>query len=997
MKYTKLIFRYFILIVTAFLSASCEWSQQENTQLTIGFGNNERSLVVSRSSLTRAAINDVYPTLERILLSITTSSLSTSDINEQYNSSSFTLTEDRLAIELSDTLVELNVPNSQTLTIEIRAINNDGYQVFRGVVELTPESLDEPSVAVAVPMEVDIDDAIPVLSSLSECDDSDMDDLCDVYEDLFLNAAGVADVDGDGVLNKNDNDADGDSVPDDYDRNSNLTSGNLPTASNDGYPMFIVANRVPVINDVSITTSENQPFTIALPVSEVDADVNDDIYYSMTSEPQNGETIISGTNIIYTPEAFFTGADSFSIQAADIASSYTEGYVDFTVSINVVDSPSLVNTAPVAVDDATVLATPGAMLRLDVLSNDSDADITAGTNDEISISAITTDRGHAFASPNGNEIYFWSDREESGNATITYTIEDSAGAEASAQVIVNLDNVDFDGDGLAPGEVDHVQPINGTVIFDTDDSTADVDNDGFSDWHAAFNADSAGTSVTSSILADTVWTVEGSPYYIPDSSALIVGNDAHLIIEQGVVVKFGTDARLDVNTGGSVSVIGGDSFALSVVFTSDKDTVFQSSLYGQVGLLETQPTAGDWKGMYLSSSESSFIANAAVYFGETGLEVSAGDHKVVNSLFSNSVGAGISYTGESTSEFLSNNVSHNAMGLEIWNAGNGLRFNHTYITNNSGGNSSGNGAGIFVGSDLSNGVTIENSFIFNNSALTGGSAAWIESGSKVSIYGSTFYDNFSGGSGDQNGIMINSAAADQGLVSIRDSLFEDNSGEGTDDVSLTSVAIGNGAVLSNVLSSLTDYNWTDLGGGSGLLTGLNNVFGNFSDAIELNTGGYLQSASPALNIGSVSDYTELTYLTEISNPTTNLAGTVDTSGADQLDAGFHHDKAQFVVSGNDSQNSPVSFNINETEWSPFIAYVKAAGGVQGDSFNQVDVVINPFNGAVEIKNERYLPGGNYAFDVSLSSGQCTSPDFSVSVNGVSAGASTGTLDDTGGC
>ncbi|MDX1344022.1 MAG: hypothetical protein R3227_16750, partial [Reinekea sp.] len=273
-SFQKLLNRVWVAGVLLTL-VSCGWYTPVSTQLTVGFAGVHTTEIEQGRLLSRAAISEAYPALKLIELAVSTRSLTTSDINTQFNGGKFTLNAAKTAFVLSDTVVDLVVPNSETLLIEITAFNQAGYKVFSGRAEVSVTDLAKPKVSVAVPIEVDIDDTIPVLNfasstdTQSSCTDTDGDNLCDVYEDLFLNAIGIADIDGDGTLNREDLDSDGDGVDDSYD-NKTHDYYSFPTPSNNGYPMFIVANRLPVIADVTVTTSENLATTLSLPAESVD-------------------------------------------------------------------------------------------------------------------------------------------------------------------------------------------------------------------------------------------------------------------------------------------------------------------------------------------------------------------------------------------------------------------------------------------------------------------------------------------------------------------------------------------------------------------------------------------------------------------------------------------------------------------------------------------------------------------------------------------------------
>ncbi len=73
-------------------------------------------------------------------------------------------------------------------------------------------------------------------------------------------------------------------------------------------------NHPPVVSNVTGQTSVNQPVTINLLGTDADGDA---LQYSVSQAPANGKVTISNNQAVYTPNAGFTGQDTFSYTAND--------------------------------------------------------------------------------------------------------------------------------------------------------------------------------------------------------------------------------------------------------------------------------------------------------------------------------------------------------------------------------------------------------------------------------------------------------------------------------------------------------------------------------------------------------------------------------------------------------------------------------------------------------------------------------------------------------
>ena len=183
----------------------------------------------------------------------------------------------------------------------------------------------------------------------------------------------------------------------------------------------------PVAGDDSASTTVDQAVIVS--VLDNDSDGNGDpLTITDVSMPSNGMAVanLDGT-ITYTPNAGFTGSDSFTYTLDD-----GNGGTDIaTVTVDV--TPVAVNTPPVAADD-TASATSGVATVINVLGNDTDAD-----GDSLMITVVgAAGNGSAVANADGT-ITYTPNAGYTGPDSFTYTIEDGNGGSDTATVNVTVD------------------------------------------------------------------------------------------------------------------------------------------------------------------------------------------------------------------------------------------------------------------------------------------------------------------------------------------------------------------------------------------------------------------------------------------------------------------------------------------------------------------------------------------------------------------------------
>jgi hypothetical protein len=179
-------------------------------------------------------------------------------------------------------------------------------------------------------------------------------------------------------------------------------------------------NEPPQAVDDTGMTNEDTPVTVAVLANDSDPD-NDDLMVSAVSPAANGAVAIIGTEVTYTPNPNFNGADLFGYTVSDGHGG--EANANVTITVNPV------NDSPVATNDTFSInvASPNSLL---VLENDSDVD-----GDALTILAVG-EANQGTTAINGDEIIYTANPEFSNTDSFTYTISDGHGGSSTAQVTV---------------------------------------------------------------------------------------------------------------------------------------------------------------------------------------------------------------------------------------------------------------------------------------------------------------------------------------------------------------------------------------------------------------------------------------------------------------------------------------------------------------------------------------------------------------------------------
>ncbi len=207
-------------------------------------------------------------------------------------------------------------------------------------------------------------------------------------------------------------------------------------------------NDTPEADDDSYATDEDTELSVAAPgVLAGDTDADDDtLTASLVTGPANGDLDLNADgSFSYTPDANFSGEDSFTYRASD----GDEDSEIATVTITV----RAVNDAPDADADSATTDEDNSVL-VDVLGNDSDVD-----SNQLTISNVS-DPSNGTAVVEQGEVRYTPDPDFNGEDTFTYRACDDANPPACSEpttvtITVNpadettecSDNADNDSDG----------------------------------------------------------------------------------------------------------------------------------------------------------------------------------------------------------------------------------------------------------------------------------------------------------------------------------------------------------------------------------------------------------------------------------------------------------------------------------------------------------------------------------------------------------------------
>ncbi len=321
-------------------------------------------------------------------------------------------------------------------------------------------------------------------------------------------------------------------------------------------------NDAPVANnDPDANTLEDEPLTITGVLSN-DTDADGDTLSLVSGTAVSGSVLVSGTNLIYTPNQDFNGTDTVTYTVSD-----GNGGTD-TAQVKVVVAP--VNDPPTAVSDSGYVTPFETPVTLDnVLANDSDID-----GDMISIASASSSNGQAVLNAD-QTITFTPNSGFSGQATVTYVISDPSGLTATGTASVTV--LPPNSPPTAVDDTGLVMEAGTTIVLDRIlNNDSDLDGDEITLVSAITTEGtvtvSSPTTLSLTVAKETLATSVQVTYtiqdtlgqtatatvtieVIPDNFAPIANDDAAVTIFEGEVATTGDVLANDTDADGDTLTI----------------------------------------------------------------------------------------------------------------------------------------------------------------------------------------------------------------------------------------------------------------------------------------------------------------------------------------------------------------------------------------------------------------------------------------------------------
>lgn len=222
------------------------------------------------------------------------------------------------------------------------------------------------------------------------------------------------------------------------------------------------ANHDPLAVDDSITVDEESTVEANVLANDSDPDNSDSLTIESLIQPVHGiATITKANRVLYTPDALYSGEDSFSYDLSDGHGGSSTAEVSIIVNHR--------NHSPVAHNDSSSLNEDGSV-NINVLANDTDVD----SGDSLNVLSVGNPT-HGIATLNiDNSITYTPNGGFHGEDLFNYTSGDDHSGSAIATVFVTVDHVNHN--PLAVADTASVNE-NSSVDVSVLANDTDVDSD----------------------------------------------------------------------------------------------------------------------------------------------------------------------------------------------------------------------------------------------------------------------------------------------------------------------------------------------------------------------------------------------------------------------------------------------------------------------------------------------------------------------------------------
>ncbi|MCK5827449.1 tandem-95 repeat protein, partial [Candidatus Bipolaricaulota bacterium] len=188
------------------------------------------------------------------------------------------------------------------------------------------------------------------------------------------------------------------------------------------YITVLPINDPPAAQNDGDRTQEDTPITLDVLANDSDPD-GDALSVQSTTQPDHGDVVNNGDDVIYSPDLDFNGVDSFTYTLSD----GNGGTATATVTMTVTP----VNDPPVAENDSA-LTDEESPVSISVLLNDLDPD-----GDNLFIEEVSQP-AHGTAQNLGTTITYAPDEDFNGTDSLTYRISDGQGGSDTATVTITV-------------------------------------------------------------------------------------------------------------------------------------------------------------------------------------------------------------------------------------------------------------------------------------------------------------------------------------------------------------------------------------------------------------------------------------------------------------------------------------------------------------------------------------------------------------------------------
>jgi len=246
--------------------------------------------------------------------------------------------------------------------------------------------------------------------------------------------------------------------------------------------MITIISAAPMpTTDTSQTAQEDGSITIALTATDPNGQA---VTFAISTNPTNGTATLSGSDVIYTPNANFFGTDTFSYTASN--ETYTSSPVIITINVQGEDDDPTTNNVSATTDEDTAVT-----VNLDATEID---------GDNFSFSIINQPSNGILGSINGNQVEYTPNQDWNGTDVFTFEAMDDRiilGKRNVATATITVNSVND-----APATQDQSVSSNEDNAVDITLTSSDVEDDSVS-YSIISNTTNGTTTLSGAIVKYT--------------------------------------------------------------------------------------------------------------------------------------------------------------------------------------------------------------------------------------------------------------------------------------------------------------------------------------------------------------------------------------------------------------------------------------------------------------------------------------------------------------